>query len=72
MMNLSTLIFLVNTEAGTDDFEKSLEELSLMNDFNAEPVVEPPEEAVSKILGFASAYVSMPSALMDEIELMKN
>jgi hypothetical protein len=71
MMNLSTLIFLVNTEAGPDDYEKSLEELSLMND-NAEPVIEAPEAAVMNILGFASAYVRLPSAFLDEIELLKN
>lgn len=71
MTNLSTLLFLVNIESG---FEESNvpEEINLMEEFESDMLVCAPETAVQNILGFASSYTSMPSGLLDEIEIYKN
>ena len=72
MMNLSTLFFLVSKDSETEDDFRLLEETEMVAEAKNEILFNAPEKAVEQILGFASAYVSIPSVLMDEIELMKN
>ncbi len=72
MTNLSTLFFLVNIESGLEVNGNISEEIKLMENFDPEVLVEAPESAVRNILGFARSYTSMPSILLDEIELYQN
>lgn len=72
MTNLSTLLFLVNIESGLIEEGKQSEELNLMEEFDTDMLVCAPESAVRNILGFASSYTSMPSILLDEIDVYKN
>ncbi len=72
MTNLSTLFFLVNIESGLTEDGTLTEEFKLMEDFESDLLVCAPENAVRNILGFASSYTTMPSILLDEIEVYKN
>jgi hypothetical protein len=72
MTNLSTLLFLVNIESGLVEDGTLTEEFKLMEEFESDLLVSAPENAVRKILGFASSYTSMPSILLDEIDVYKN
>lgn len=72
MTNLSTLFFLVNTESANDEDGNLLEEIHLMETLDEEPLFAAPEKAIVNILGFAAAYSNLPSALVGEIEMMKN
>ncbi len=62
MTNLSTLL-----ENGN-----LAEEIKLMEEIDSDLLVRAPEAAVRNILGFASSYTSIPSILLDEIEVYKN
>lgn len=62
MTNLSTLL-----KDGT-----FAEEIKLMEEIDSDLLVHAPEAAVRNILGFASSYTSLPSILLDEIEIFKN
>jgi len=62
MTNLSTLL-----ENG-----KLAEEIKMMEEIESDLLVCAPEAAVKIILGFASSYTSIPSILLDEIEVYKN
>ncbi len=72
MTNLSTLLFLVNIESGLIEEGKQSEDMNLMEEFDTDMLVCAPENAVRNILGFASSYTSMPSILLDEIDVYKN
>jgi hypothetical protein len=72
MTNLSTLLFLVNIESGLVEDGTLTEEFKLMEEFESDLLVSAPENAVRNILGFASSYTSMPSILLDEIDVYKN
>ncbi len=72
MTNLSTLLFLVNIESGLIEDGNLTEEFKLMEEFESDFLVSAPENAVRNILGFASSYTSMPSILLDEIDVYKN
>ncbi len=62
MTNLSTLLKNGNLA----------EEIKMIEDMNADLLVCAPEVAVRNILGFASSYTSMPSVLLEEIEIYQN
>lgn len=62
MTNLSTLLTNGNLA----------EEIKMMEEMNADLLVCAPEAAIRNILGFASSYTSIPSVLLDEIEVYKN
>jgi hypothetical protein len=72
MTNLSTLYFLVNSGSGKLEEGNLVNEINLMEEVDSEMLICAPEAAVRNILGFASAYASMPSVLLDEIEVFKN
>ena len=72
MTNLSTLYFLVNNESGNFEEGNQLNEIHLMEEIDSNLLVCAPEAAVRNILGFASSYTSMPSVLLDEIDVYKN
>ncbi|MCX6224617.1 MAG: hypothetical protein NTV01_07690 [Bacteroidia bacterium] len=72
MTNLSTLLFLVNIESGLEENDNLSEDITLMEEFESDMLVCAPEAAVKNILGFASSYTSMPSILLDEIDVYKN
>ena len=72
MTNLSTLINLVNTELGNLEEGNILNEINLMEEIESDLLVRAPEAAVRNILGFACSYSSIPSILLDEIEVYKN
>jgi hypothetical protein len=72
MTNLSTLFFLVNIDSEHEESNGLEEELNLMENFESDLLVAAPEAAVRNIIGFASSYTSMPSDLIDEIEVYKN
>lgn len=62
MTNLSTLLLNGNLA----------EELKMMEEMDNDFLVSAPEAAVSRILGFASSFTSIPSVMLDEIEVYKN
>ena len=72
MTNLSTLYFLVNNELGNLEDGNIVNEINLMEEIDSDLLVCAPSAAVRNILGFASSYTSMPSILLDEIEIYKN
>jgi hypothetical protein len=72
MTNLSTLYFLVKNELGNVENSNSVNDINLMDEIDSNLLVRAPEAAVRNILGFAHSYVSMPSVLLDEIEIYKN
>jgi hypothetical protein len=43
-----------------------------MEEFESDMLVGAPEAAVRNILGYASSYMSMPSILLNEIDIYKN
>jgi hypothetical protein len=72
MTNLSTLLFLVNIESDLEENGSFAEEIKLMEEFESDMLVGAPEAAVRNILGYASSYMSMPSILLNEIDIYKN
>ena len=72
MTNLSTLYFLVNNELANFEEGNELNEIHLMEEIDSNLLVCAPETAVRNILGFASSYTSIPSVLLDEIDVYKN
>ncbi|TSA37711.1 MAG: hypothetical protein D4R64_05055 [Porphyromonadaceae bacterium] len=72
MTNLSTLYFLVHKELGNVENGRLVEEINLMEEIDSDMLVRAPDDAVRNILGFARSYTSMPSILLDEIEIYKN
>jgi hypothetical protein len=72
MTNLSTLYFLVNKESGSLEEGNIVNEIKRMEEIDSDLLVRAPEAAVTNILGFARSYMSMPSILLDEIEVYKN
>ena len=72
MTNLSTLLFLVNIESDLEENGIIAEYINLMEESESDLLVSAPETAVKNILGFASAYTSIPSILLDEIDVYKN
>jgi hypothetical protein len=71
-MNLSTLFFLANAESAKDEETKLLDEISLMEEMDSEPLFKAPEGAVKQILGFAAAYSAVSSVYLKEIDIFKN
>ena len=72
MTNLSTLNFLVYSESGSAEKVNLSEEIKLMEDINSDLLVCAPDAAVRNIIGFAYSYCTMPSILLDEIDVYKN
>jgi len=72
MTNLSTLFFLVKSESGNFEEGNLVNEIKWMEDIDSDLLVRAPEVAVRNILGFACSFTSMPSVLLDEIEVYKN
>jgi len=72
MMNLSTLLFLVNTEPGNEEDSHLVEEINLMEKIDTEPLFKAPEAAVRKVLGFAAACSTMKTSSIEEFEIIKN
>jgi len=72
MTNLSTLYFLINNELGNVENGNLVDEINLMEEIDSDMLVRAPEAAVRNILGFARSYTSMPSILLDEIDVYKN
>lgn len=72
MTNLSTLYYLVNVELGNVEKGNASDEIKLMEEIDSDMLVHAPEAAIRNILGFACSYTSMPSVLIDEIEVYKN
>lgn len=62
MTNLSTLLLNGNLA----------EEIKKMEEMDTDFLVLAPEAAVRNILGFVSAYESITSILLDEIDVFKN
>ena len=72
MTNLSTLLMMVNLESEIDENGCNTDEISMMEDLDSDLLVCAPEAAVNNILGFACSYTSIPSVLLEEIEIYKN
>ena len=72
MTNLSTLYILVNSELGKLEEGTLVNDIKMMEEIDSDMLISAPEAAVRNILGFASSYTSMPSILLDEIDVFKN
>jgi hypothetical protein len=72
MTNLSTLYFLVKNEPGTFENVNPSEDIRMMEEIESDLLVRAPDAAVRNILGFASSYTSVPSVLLNEIDVFKN
>ncbi|MDD4646003.1 MAG: hypothetical protein PHY99_08450 [Bacteroidales bacterium] len=72
MTNLSTLYILVSSELTNLEEGHVVQEFSQIEEMDSDLLVRAPESAVRNILGFARSYTSMPSKLLDEIEIYQN
>lgn len=72
MMNLSTHYYFLNSELRTEEDEEVFSELESAITQGRVPLFKAPKAALDRIMGFASAYLSLPSVHMEEVELMKN
>ena len=72
MRNLSTHYYFLDSESGAEEDSEMFPELEKAMVQGRIPLFTAPRAAVDRILGFASAYLSLPSVFLEEVELMKN
>jgi hypothetical protein len=72
MTKLSTLYLLVKNEISGIENVNLEEDLIMMEELDSDLLILAPESAVRNILGFVHSYSSIPSVLLDEIDVYKN
>ncbi|MFO7615724.1 MAG: hypothetical protein R6V75_00560 [Bacteroidales bacterium] len=72
MRNLSTHYYFLDSESGAGEDGEMFPELESAIIQGHIPLLTAPRAAVDRILGFASAYLTLPSVYLEEVELMKN
>ena len=72
MTNLSTLFFLSSIKPESEEPGPQPEDIIMMEEMESDQLVSAPENAVRNILGFARSYSSVPSILLEEIDLYSN
>lgn len=71
-MNLSTHYYFLDSESGAEEDGEMFPELENAIILGQVPLMTAPKAAVDRILGFAAAYLTLPSVYLEEVELMKN